>query len=62
MKYNHYLVKILPDKKWECVCCQKTFSKSYNKYEHQQNPKHKLQYEIHTKEKLKRLKAVESQQ
>ena len=56
MKYNHYLVKILPNKQWQCVCCEKTFNKSYNKYEHQQTPKHNLQYTIHIREKKERIR------
>ena len=56
MKYNHYLVKILPNKQWQCVCCEKTFNKSYNKYEHQQNQKHKLEYIIHTKKKIEQIR------
>jgi hypothetical protein len=56
MKYNHYLVNILPDKRWKCVCCEKTFNKSYNKYEHQQTPKHILEYTIHIRNKIARIK------
>jgi len=62
MKYIFYLVQKLEGGAWKCICCDKTYSKETKKSKHQKTPKHLLNYDILRKEKMKRLKAVESQE
>jgi hypothetical protein len=57
MKYNHYLVNILPDKRWKCVCCEKSFSNSTKKSKHQNTETHEMKLFQYRKDKLKQIEA-----